>query len=989
MKLFTRVTYGLLLILFTLSFGDTYAQTNLTVNGRVIDASTSVPIAGATVHLVGGSTATSTNVDGQFTLANVPSNSKIRITFVGYNSQEVIAKSGEMTISLQASSTALEGIVVIGYGAVKRKDVTTAISSVSLDDMEERPIVNANQAIQGKAAGVSVTQPNGKPGGETSIRIRGTTSFNGSNAPLYVVDDVPVDNINFLAPSDIADIQIMKDASSAAIYGSRAANGVVLITTKRGKTNNPKINFNALATHNRVTSVLDPLNTAQYKDLMDEIGIISLPDNLTDQTNWFDETFQNGVTQDYQVAISDGTERLKYYLSGGYVNDKGIINTAFYKRYNFRANIENKVRDWLTVNANVSYADYNGNDIISGTGSNRGGVVLATINTPTYAPIWDAFNAGQYYNDFYGLNLTSPIENMARTAKNKNRENRILAAGSGTIHILPELNFKTSIAFDRRNTLSTTFLDPLSTSWGRNQYGEASDTRAMNTVMTFDNVLTYNKDFGKHNVLVMGGTSWSDSKYMNSWINGSHFRSDQIETLNAANKISWTGTGTGASDWAVLSYFSRLAYNYDSKYLITVNMRADGSSRLHPNHRWAGFPSFSAAWRPSAEDFMKDVTWVNDLKIRGGWGKTANQSGIHDYSYLQRYNITRVPWFEEGKENSVVTISPANLRTKDLSWETTTQTGVGLDFTGFDNRVTVNLDYYYKLTTGLLTTVNIPGAGQLNSITRNEGEMSNRGFEVNINTDNLRGPLTWKSTFNISFNKNKLEKLATQAFYPDAKTVDYVNDYAVRNSPGNPMGTFYGYIAEGVNPETGDMNYRDINGDGRISSSDRTIIGDPNPKFTYGFNNSLSYKGFNLNIFIQGSQGNDIFNASRMDTEGMYDGKNQSTRVLQRWRVPGQVTEVPKAGYNMLNSTYFIEDGSYLRLKNISLSYNIKGAVLSRIGVNKLQPFVSASNLLTLTKYTGIDPEVNQWGGYGGVQGVDWGTYPQSKALVLGVSVEF
>ena len=288
-----------------------------------------------------------------------------------------------------------------------------------------------------------------------------------------------------------------------------------------------------------------------------------------------------------------------------------------------------------------------------------------------------------------------------------------------------------------------------------------------------------------------------------------------------------------------------------------------------------------------------------------------------------------------------------------------------------------------------MTTVNIPGAGQLNSITRNEGEMSNRGFEVNINTDNLRGPLTWKSTFNISFNKNKLEKLATQAFYPDAKTVDYVNDYAVRNSPGNPMGTFYGYIAEGVNPETGDMNYRDINGDGRISSSDRTIIGDPNPKFTYGFNNSLSYKGFNLNIFIQGSQGNDIFNASRMDTEGMYDGKNQSTRVLQRWRVPGQVTEVPKAGYNMLNSTYFIEDGSYLRLKNISLSYNIKGEVLSRIGVNKLQPFVSASNLLTLTKYTGIDPEVNQWGGYGGVQGVDWGTYPQSKALVLGVSVEF
>ncbi|MFD1166140.1 SusC/RagA family TonB-linked outer membrane protein [Sphingobacterium daejeonense] len=989
MKLFTKVSIGLCLYLVSIFYSLAFAQGGIRVTGKVMDEASNEPIIGATITVIGGTLSTSTDNNGAFVLDNVPENSKLRVSYLGYNSQEVIAQPTEMTISLITSTNTLEDVVVIGYGSVKRKDVTTAISSVSLDDINERPIVNANQAIQGKAAGVTVSQPSGAPGGGTSIRIRGTTSFNGSNNPLYVVDGVTVDNINFLSPGDIADMQVLKDASSAAIYGSRAANGVILITTKQGRVGNPKITLNVLATQNRVTNSIEPLNTAQYKELMDEIGSVNLPGNLTDQTNWFDETFATGNTQDYQFSVSDGSERIKYFLSGGYINDKGIIKSTFYKRYNFRGNIENKVRDWLTINANFSYADYNGNGMVEGLGSNRGGVVLSAINTPTYAPIWDPFNPKQYYNNFYGLNINSPLENLATTGNNRNRENRLIGSGSATIHILPELNFKTLLAIDRRNAFSSTFLDPLSTSWGRNQYGEATDNRNMNTVLTFDNVLNYNKSFDKHSFEVMAGSSWLSSNYTNSYIMGSHFRNDLIETLNVANQISWTGTGSAASNWAMMSYFGRLSYNYDGKYLITANLRTDGSSKLHPDHRWSVFPSVSAAWRISSEEFMKDATWINDLKIRGGWGQTGNQDGIGDYAYLQRYNVIRSPWFEEGKEHDFVSISPQNLRTPDLRWEKTTQTGVGLDFTGINNRLTVNLDYYFKKTSDMLMWVDLPGSGNISQIQRNEGEMTNRGFETNINADIFQGEFEWTSGFNISFNRNKLTKLELKPVYYDARTSDFVNDDVVKNEVGRPVGGFYGYVSQGVDPETGNMIYADLNNDGKTSVSDKTYIGDPNPNFTFGFTNNLYYKGFNLNVFIQGTQGNDIYNVSRMEMEGMYDGKNQSTRVLQRWRVPGQVTEVPRAGYDMKNSSYFIEDGSYIRLKNVSLSYNIKAPALSRIGINKLAPFISASNLITLTKYTGMDPEVNQWGNSGRVQGLDWGTYPQTRAFVVGLNMEF
>lgn len=974
-----------------------YAVGQTQIKGKVSDMSDE-PVAGASIIVKGTTSGVMTGSDGNFVF-DVPENSIIQVICLGYETQELPAQP-EMTVTLKEANNLLDEVVVIGYGSVKRKDVTTAVSTVSTKDVDERPIVSAAQAIQGKAAGVSVIQPNGAPGGETVIRVRGSTSFNGSNEPLYVVDGVPVDNMSFLSPNDIASIQILKDASSAAIYGSRAANGVIIISTKSGGKGNAKISFNSQLGLNKVSNIIESLNAAQYRELMDEIRPGSIPEGTSDMTDWYRETYKTGLTQNYQLSIADGTGNLNYYLSGGYLGEKGVLNAAFFKRYNFRANIDSQVRKWLHVNANVTYSDNSNNGVTTGQGSNRGGIVLAVVNLPTAVPVINEAT-GLYNRTFFGQNITNPVEALENGKDDRTHENRLIASGNLTISFMEGLKLKSSYTLDRRNAVQTGFT-PAVHGPDRDDYGSGWDNRNTNTVITFDNILTFNRNINRHGFEAMLGSSWTDSDYTNSWINGSYYRDNSIKTLNAANKIAWDNTGSGASQWGIMSYFGRIAYNFDSKYLITANLRADGSSKLHPEHRWGVFPSFSAAWRISSEQFMSDYDWLDDLKLRGGWGQTGNQSGVGDYAYLMRYNITRQPWtkatynaltgvVEYPYDRAVPLITPANLRTGDLTWETTTQTNAGLDFTALKNRITVTVDYYYKYTTNMLMYVDLPaGSSYASQIVRNEGEMSNRGFEFSVSSRNFEGTFSWSTDFNISFNRNRLEKLELQQIYYDAETTDAFHlTKVVRNEPGRPLGGFYGYISDGVDPETGELRYRDINQNGKLTATDRTYIGDPNPDFVYGLTNSLSWKNLNLNIFIQGSYGNDIFNASKGDTEGMYDLKNQSVNVLNRWRTPGQITDVPKALFNIQPSSYFIEDGSFVRLKNISLSYNFTGGILKKWGITRLQPYFTANNLLTLTKYKGMDPEVNQWGNNGHVQGIDWGTYPHSKSFVFGINVEF
>lgn len=964
---------------------------NVKITGTVVDSSNE-PIIGATVTVSDDTNVKAvTNVDGRFTINAAPG-SNLHITYIGYKTVDVKAADG-MRIVMEEESNMLKEVVAIGYGSVQRKDVTTAVSSVSTKDLDTRPIVSAVQGMQGKAAGVTISQANGQPGATPTIRVRGTTSLNGSNDPLYVVDGVPMTDIDYLSADDIVGMQILKDASSAAIYGSRAANGVVIITTKQGKAGEARISLNAHYALNVVRDNQDPLNAAQYKELMDEIGLVKLPDGLTDKTDWKDEVYRTGNVQDYQLSVTNGNDKLRYFISGGYTGENGVIKKSSYERYNIRASVENDIRKWLRVNASVAYSDYSykGTGIISGTGSNRGGVVTSIVNTPTYAPVWDPDNPGQYYNNFYGVNITSPAENIARTENNKSSYNRLIATGKATIKFMEGLNLTSSLSFDRLQGIETEFLDPIKTTNGRDNYGKGHDGRSISSVWVFDNVLNWKKDFGLHGLDVMAGSSWTASKYSNNYIDGSNYADGLFQTLNAANKISWTGTGSSASEWAILSYFARLQYNWNDRYLFTANVRADGSSKLAPGHRWGYFPSFSGAWRISSEPFMKDIEWINDLKLRGGWGQTGNQSGLGDYSYLASYSINRVQWFGEGFDtNAVPTRTQSTLSNPELTWETTSQTDIGLDLTMFNNRLMLYIDWYYKRTSDMLMTITLPaGSAPARTLNYNGGTMVNKGWEITLKSVNMKGKFSWDTDFNISFNKNKLESLRLTQVYYSAMTTDYVNDYVVRNVPGRPLGSFYGYVAEGVDPETGDMIYKDVNKDGVISASDRTYIGDPNPDFTFGLTNNFSWKGFNLNILLQGSVGNDIYNVSRMETEGMYDGKNQSTKVLDRWRVPGQITNVPKAGWNIKNSSYFVEDGSYLRVKSVSLSYDVPRKIISKLGINRLQPYFTASNLLTWTSYSGMDPEVNQYGNNGAVQGIDWGTYPLNRSFVFGLKLEF
>ena len=964
------------------------------LSGTVTDES-GMPLVGVSVVIKGTNKGVATDFDGKYSLTDVPRGAVLQFSSVGYQTTDVKANNSQLNIKLAEVTQNLDEVVVVGYGTQKKGDVTTAITSVKTKDLEQRPVISAAQAIQGRAAGIQVVQPNGAPGAGLAVRIRGNTSISASNDPLYVVDGIPVQDISSIAPNDIESMQVLKDASSAAIYGSRAANGVVLITTKQGKRNEPKVSVNTYIGVSEIAKKIPSLNTQQYYELMNETKAVATATlaGLTDKTDWYKETFRTGFTQNTQLSVSNASDNTKYYLSAGHTKEDGIIRSSFFERYNVRLNLETKMRQWLTFETNLSYADYESNGIISGLGANRAGVVLSVINTPHYAPIWSEKTGeeGWYYYDFKGANLSHPVENISRRADNLLKNNRFVGSGSAIVQLMKGLRYKSTLAIDRLSSKENRFTDPKLTSYGRKNYGEAADIRKNNTLFTFDNILTFDKTFSKHNLSLLAGTSFTNAKMDASEMYATHFLTSDIKTLNAANKIG-QGSITNAEEWTMMSYLGRLSYNYDSKYLLTANFRADGSSKLAPGKRWGYFPSVSVGWRLSRESFLSNIEWLSELKLRGGWGQTGNQAGISSYAYLQRYKIARQNWWGNGANaNAMITLTPNSFSNPNLTWETTTQSNIGLDVALFKNRLAFAIDAYIKNTTNLLMEVPLPATSPVPSIYRNEGEMTNKGIEFSVDSRNLTGELEWNTNFNISLNRNKLNKLSLQKVYYYASTSEATSEQVVRITEGQPLGKFWGLISEGVDPQTGDIKYKDLNGDGRITVSDKTYIGDPNPDFTFGFTNDFSYKNFTLSVFFQGSYGNDIYNASRIETEGMYDGKNQSTAVLNRWKKRGDITDIPRAVKgtdNIKASSRWVEDGSYLRLKTLTLAYNLPTQALQQYGIRKVQPYLTAQNLWTLTNYKGFDPEVNE-GLSGPTMGIDWGTYPQTKSFIFGLNIEF
>ena len=966
------------------------------ISGTVTDGQGEA-LVGVSIKVEDSTTGTITDLNGTWTL-NVPADSRLTFTYIGYFPQtiRVSADRSVYNITMTEDNQLLEEVVVIGYGSMKRKDITTSVSVVSTSDIDERPLIDAAQALQGKAAGVQVVQPSGAPGTGMSIRVRGATSVQASNEPLYVVDGIPSDNISGLSPNDIESIQVLKDASSAAIYGARAANGVVLITTKRGQAGTPQVKLSAYAGISMLGKKIDALNTEQYKELMKELRAVSsvapdIPESEHRYTDWTDLFFKTGITQNYQLSLSNGTDKLQYFVSGGFSDEQGIVDKAKFQRYNFRTNIDSQQTKWLKLALNFSYSHTLGSWVNENSSSMRSGSILSVINTPPFMQKWDPENPGQYDESAYGSRILNPL--AANDPDNTTTTDYLKGSLGLVFDLAKGLQFKSTFGINLSNEHWDYFLDPNTTSDGRASKGRVEESYSRNLEWLWENILTYDRSFNKHNLSLMGGATQQRAIANGASLAGFDLSASypDLHSIAAANQIDKDACTSYASAWSLASFLGRVAYNYDSKYLMTVNFRADGSSRFAPGHRWGYFPSVSAGWRISSEKFMQPLQEVvNDMKIRVGWGMNGNQSGIGNYDYLAIMSASRV---EPTTDNLYpgMAIAPYSAANTELTWEKTTQWNAGIDVSMFNSRLTFSLDAYYKKTTDLLLTVSLPDNVNLpGGITRNDGEMTNKGMELALSSQNFTGAFKWSTDFNISFNRNKLTKLGLNKVYYYAEMYE-TRENAIILKEGLPLGSFFGYISEGVNPETGDIVYKDLNDNGVIDPGDRTTIGCAQPDFIYGMTNTFSYKGFSLSVFLQGSQGNDIFNASRIDMEGMIDFRNQSTTVLDRWKRPGMITDIPRVGNveNIHNSTRFVEDGSYLRLKTITLSYDFQPKWLKKISLSKLQAYVTGQNLLTFTNYKGYDPEVNAYGSDAVAQGVDYGTYPQSKAVIFGLNVEF
>ncbi|UCJ05739.1 TonB-dependent receptor [Chitinophaga pendula] len=962
---------------------------DLNIQGLVRDRQGN-PIPGATIRVKGTSKGGTTKPDGTYAI-QAASTAVLEFSFIGYKTQEIaVGGRTQVNVTLEDGNTDLDEVVVVGYGTQKKKDLTTAVAAISTKDISERPIVIAAGALQGKAAGVQVSQPSGKPGSGFSVRVRGATSVLAGNDPLYVIDGVPTGDARDLNSNDIESIQVLKDASSAAIYGARAANGVVIITTKRGRANTSQINFSAYYGVSNLAKKINVLNADQYNALITEMGIPLVATKET--TDWNKEVFRTSINQNYQLSFSGGTDKSQYFISGGITQDKGIVRPAGYNRYSFRSNTDNQLRSWLKVSTNLSYSNVQLKDVKDNASAGRNAVVLGALNAPPTIGkyMYDANGNKQFTQNPYKSGWDNPLGAIEGPTQGT-IDNRILGNVAADVFLTKGLKFRSNFGADYFNHKYDYYLDYIMTTPGRLDHGTATSQKFNSLTTLWENTLNYDKSWKKHSLSALGGITTQQNKYNVSDINGRDFPADPtVKTLNAANQVT---ASTFESEWFLMSYIGRVMYNYDSKYLLTANLRYDGSSKLDKRHKWGAFPSVSAGWRISGEPFMKDIKAISDLKIRASWGQNGNQEGLDPYaSYgLNTFNRRTPTSPLSGPAIVPPTIGP----NPDLKWETTTQTNIGIDLSLFNSRLTFTADAYIKKTNDLILNVPLPNTAPYTSIPRNSGALQNKGLEFVISSINIdKKDFTWKTDFNMTFNRNKITRLDLNKIYRFAGIEG--RDEVILLQEGVPLGTFFGYISEGVDPQTGNIKYKDVNGDGALTPEDRTIIGNAQPKFTYGLNSDLRYKDWSFAFLIQGSQGNDIFNASRIETEGMYDSKNQSTEVLRRWTTPGQNTDIPRASNGDINnsrvSSRFVENGSFLRLKSATIGYSLPKSLAEKIKLNRLSVYVTAQNLFTITKYKGFDPEINAYAAdknNGPALGIDYGTYPTARAFIFGVNMSF
>ena len=974
-----------------------FAQ-QITVQGVVKDQ-TGETVIGASVMEKGTTNGTITGIDGDFSL-NMSSNGTLVVSFVGYKTQEVQVKGQkQLQVVLSEDAEMLDEVVVIGYGTMKKSDLTGAVSSIGNKDIKDSPVSNLGQAIQGKISGVQIVDA-GKPGDNVSIKIRGLGSINNCD-PLVVIDGVPTDlGLSSLNMADVERLDVLKDASATAIYGSRGANGVVMITNKRGTEGKGKLAVSANYSFQNATNVPSLLNAAQYAELSNDMMVNSgrnpnpewaNPSELGAGTDWMDELLRTGVMQNYTVSYSGGNEKSHYYVSGGFLDQSGIVKSVNYRRFTFQSNSDAQVLKWLKFSNNITFsAD------TKKSGSYNIGDALKAL--PIY-PVKNedgSWSGPDGNSEWYG-STRNPI---GPTELNKSQTDgyNFLANLTAELTFTKWLKFKSTFGYDAKFWFIDNFTPKYN--WKPTPTEETSRYKSDNKSFTYlwDNYFLFDHTFAeKHRVGLMAGMSaqWNTNDYLNAQKNV--FMFDNVHEMDNGEEMY--AIGGNETEWALLSYMARVNYSYEDRYLLTATIRRDGSSRFGKKHRWGTFPSVSVAWRASQEKWFPKNDYINDLKVRAGYGVTGSQASVGNYSYLASYNTSVYPFgISSGNQTALVSSTLAN---PYIHWEEVAQTNIGFDASLFNSRVMFSFDAYLKETRDMLVKASIPitsGFEDTTTTYTNAGKVRNQGIEMSLHTINLTGELGWETNLTATYNKNKIKDLNSDVPY----YINQINNsYVTMLAKDYPINVFYGYVTDGIfqnqsevnthavqpGAEPGDIRFRDLNNDGVITDSDRTVIGNPNPSWLFSMNNSLSYKGFELSVFLQGIAGNKIYNANNIDNTGMAAAYNQTTDVLKRWQGEGTSNSMPRAVFGDPNqntrvSDRFVENGSYLRLKNITLSYTFPKQWLQKAQIENARLSLSCENVATITGYSGFDPEV-------GINGIDQNRYPISRTFSLGLNFNF
>lgn len=987
------------------------------ITGRVSADDSQAALKGAVVRIKGQNTSVVTAHDGVFSINSPGTKATLQISYSGYLTKETEAIAGTpLIVSLQADKKILDEVVVTGYSTQNRRFIAGSIVSIKGDEIKNTPSAGFNQLLQGKAAGVQVIANSGVPGGGVTFRVRGNNSINASSDPLYIIDGVFISNaepiqtgmgsqkqsnpIADLNPADIENITILKDANATAIYGSLGSNGVVLVTTKRGKLNTKaRINFNTYygvssapkkfqVTTGPETALLT--NEARANTAADGGAVVAPIANPETQPTYdrISDLFRNASTVNHELSVQGGTDRSTYYAGLGYLKQQSIVKPSDFERYTARFNYDNylttKLKAGSSINVTRAWRNVSSND------NNPQGVINSAIFVRSYLPIYTAGGTYARYGSFD--NHIALIENLDNDAVSWRTIGNLYAEYA----FLPELKFKTSWSIDNNSTNENNYTNTLLAA-GISSNGSASSIETKNLVFTNEQILTYIKTFGgsrRHSINALIGNTINTVLSQSTSASGTGFATNNLTAVSVA------ATRSGSSSRAesrLVSFFGKVNYTYNNKYTLDASLRADGSSKFGSNKRWGYFPSGGVTWLLSQESFISKLNFFDDLKLRVSAGLTGNQNGIGSYA-AQGLWSSGTNYLEQPGT------APSQLANPDLTWETTRQVDVGIDFTILQKRLSLGFDVYDKYTDDLLLNVPVPSRTGFTSYLQNYGAVSNKGFEVTIHAVPIsKKDFTWTIDANFSRNSNRIEKLASDiALGASGRNISILRQ-------GFPVNSFQLYRQLYVDPQTGNAVYEDLNGDGQITAADRQIVGDALPGITGGLTNAFTWKNFDLNFFFYFQQGNNIMN---MNDFFLVHGNTQANigfvpRQLERWQQKGDVTDIPRLttfsgnpaannspannyGGNVANlSSRYLEDGSFIRLKTITLSYMVPSAAVRRIGLNGIRIYVQATNLFTITKYRGLDPEISSQSSNQNTAGYDWATVPQPRTIQAGINLNF